>query len=172
MNWRLRLLLLSDDTLSISSIGSSSSATSLTTSSRSVLDQLVSNTRFIKCNSSISTTSSCASLTNSNASNHPLVNTSTSTQEKLQSIENISTCKDDLIDAIKERLFTKIDPVEMTSKPPTIVIVPQDSIKRSAMLLSGTKFRLNRKVIALDHSTLNNNHIYSVSVSTRRKLSH
>ena len=99
------------------------------------------------------------------------MNSSTSTQEKLQSIEDIFVCKEESIGGVKGRLVTKIDPVEMTGKP-TIVIVPQDSAKRSAMLLSGTKFRLNRKAISLDHSTLNNNHIYSVSVSTRRKLSH
>lgn len=93
------------------------------------------------------------------------MNISTSTQDKFQSIEDLVIAKDDSIDVVKERLITKIDPVEMTGKP-TIVMVPQDRAKRSAMLLSGTKFRLNRKAISLDHSTLNNNHIYSVSVST------
>ena len=150
-------IMLIDDTASLSSIGSSSSA-SLLSSSRQTIDQ----------NTPTSTASS-TSLLSSISSHLSLINTSSSVQPKVQSIEDIFTSKDESIDAVKERVITKIDPVEMTDKP-IIVIVPQNIVRRSAMLLSGLKFRLNSKALSLKRSTMNSNTIYSISVSTTQLM--
>jgi hypothetical protein len=119
---------------------------------------------------STATTASSTSLINSLASNPPIVITSSYSQQRLESIQDVSTPTENSIGAVKERLITKIDPAEMTAKP-TVVVVPQDSAKRSAMLLSGPKFRLNSKEILTNKFTGNHDTIYSVSVSIT-KISH
>jgi len=119
---------------------------------------------------STATTASSTSLINSLASNPPIVIASSYSQQRLESIQDVSTPTEISIGAVKERLITKIDPAEMTAKP-TVVVVPQDSAKRSAMLLSGPKFRFNSKEILTNKFTGNHDTIYSVSVSTT-KISH
>jgi len=164
----------SGDTGSLSSLGSSSSTTFIS-SLRHNIDQLTSSKGVagIKSNtsnsSSLSTTSttSSISLINSSISVPPFNITSSHSQPKLESIRDVSAPKEnskDMIGAVKERLITKIDPVEMTAKS-TVVIVPQDTVKRSAMLLSGPKFRVNSKEILKNKLAVNSDTIYSVSVS-------
>jgi hypothetical protein len=157
----------SGDTGSLSSLGSSSPLHNIDrlTSNKSV-GGIKSNTSNSSNLSTASTTSSI-SLINSSISIPSLIITSSHSQSKLESIQDLSTPTEnskDMIGAVKERLITKIDPVEMTAKS-TIVIVPQDTVKRSAMLLSGPKFRLNCKEILKDKLTVNSDTIYSVSVS-------
>ncbi len=166
--------ILSDDTESLSSVGSSSSI-SLASSSRHAIDQLSLNMGLsgIKANASNSsnlstaTTTSSTSLTSATLTNPPIVITSSHSQQKLESIQDVSTPTEESINAVKERLINKIDPIGMTVKP-TVIIVPQDSAKRSAMFLSGPKFRLNTKEILINKFTVNNDPIYSISVSTSK----
>jgi hypothetical protein len=121
-------------------------------------------------NLSTATTTRSTSLINSTVTVPPL-NIKSHSQPKLESLQDISTSADDskdIIGAVKERLITKIDPVDMTTKA-TVVVVPQDTVKRSAMLLSGPKFRLNSKEVLKDKLIKNSNTIYSVSVSSIHK---
>jgi len=161
-------IIFSGDTGSLSSLGSSSPLHNIDrlTSNKGV-GGIKSNT-FNSSSLSTASTTSSISLINSSISIPSFIITSSNSQSKLESIQDLSTPTEnskDMIGAVKERLITKIDPVEMTAKS-TIVIVPQDTVKRSAMLLSGPKFRLNSKEILKDKLTVNSNTIYSVSVST------
>lgn len=47
---------------------------------------------------------------------------------------------------VQERIITKIDPDEVVAKP-TVVTVPKDPVRRTALLLSGPKFQLNSTAI-------------------------
>ena len=68
-------------------------------------------------------------------------------------------------ESVQERIITKIDPVEVTAKP-TVVTVPKDPMRRTAMLLSGPKFQLNSHIIPKeDEVKLDPNTIYRVAVS-------
>ena len=162
------------DSGSLSSLGSSSS-TSLTSSFRHPIDQLFLNMGLsgIKTsasnssNLSTATTASSISLINSALTNPPIVITQSHSQQKLESIQDVSTPTQETMGALKECLITKIDPIEMTAKP-TVITVPQDTTKRSAMLLSGPKFRLNTKEILIEKLTVNNDTVYSISVSSIR----
>jgi len=161
--------MLSGDTGSSSSSLASSSSAPYTSPSRHAIDQLALNMGFsgiksspISCsNLSTVTTTSSASLINCNAAVSSLNITSSNSQQKLGSIQDVSKPTEDL----KERVIIKIDPVEMTAKP-TVIRVPQDTVKRSAMLLSGPKFRLNSKEVRKNKVTINSNTIYSISVSS------
>ncbi len=164
-------MILLGDSGSLSSLGSSSSA-SLTSSSRHPIDQLFLNMGLsgIKAsasnssNLSTATTASSTSLINSSLTTPPIVITQSHSQQKLESIQDARIPTEESMGGLKERLITKIDPIEMTAKP-TVITVPQDSTKRSAMLLSGPKFRLNTKEILTEKLTVNNDSIYSISVS-------
>ncbi len=169
---------MSGDTGSSSSLWSSSSASCIS-QPRHGIDQLALNMSFSGSKSntinssslSIATTASSTSSINSTVTVPPLILPPSHSQSKLESIQDVSTPKEDSNDTIgtvKERLINKIDPVEMTAKP-TIIVVPQDTVKRSAMLLSGPKFRLNSKEILKDKLTVNSDIIYSVSVCSRIK---
>jgi hypothetical protein len=166
---------LSGDTGSLSSLGSSSNA-SLIVPSRNKIDQLafkmgfggIRSSAVHSSSSSNAITASSISLINSSVTVPPLIITPSYSQLKLESIQDVSTSTEnakDIKGAVKERLMIKIDPVEMTAKP-TAIIVPQDTVKRSSMLLSGPKFRLNSKEILKDKLTLISDTGYSVSVST------
>jgi hypothetical protein len=161
--------MLSGDTGSSSSSLASSSSATYTSPSRHAIDQLALNMGFsgiksspISCSnlSTVTTTSSTSSI-NCTAAIPPLIITSSNSQQKLGSIQDVSKPTEDL----KERVIIKIDPVEMTAKP-TVIRVPQDTVKRSAMLLSGPKFRLNSKEVRKNKVTINSNTIYSISVSS------
>ncbi|CAF4193495.1 unnamed protein product, partial [Rotaria sp. Silwood2] len=167
--------MLSGDTGSLSTLASSSSAIQ-TSPSRRIIDHLTLNTDFSGMKSSISkssslsipTTKSSTSSLNSTGTAHSSIITPSHSPRKLESIQNMSTFTDNSKDAfsgVKERLIAKIDPVEMTIKP-TIITVPQDTVKRSAMLLAGSKFRLNIKKIPENKLKLNSVTLYSISVST------
>lgn len=67
---------------------------------------------------------------------------------------------------LQERIITKVDPVELIAKP-TVVTVPKDSVRRTAMLLSGPKFQLNSHIIPKEEefNKLDTNTIYRVAVS-------
>jgi hypothetical protein len=147
-----------------------------TSQPRHVIDQLALNMGFGGIKQSIINSShlssiaatNTTSLINSTALIPPLITPSHS-QQKLESIKDIPTPTEnsrDIVRNIKERLMTKIDPAEMTAKS-TIVTVPQDAVKRSAMLLAGHKFRLNSKELSRDKLIINSDTIYSLSVSTR-----
>ncbi|CAF2749352.1 unnamed protein product [Rotaria sp. Silwood2] len=166
--------MLSGDTGSLSTLASSSSAIQ-TSPSRRIIDHLTLNTDFSGMKSSISkssslsipTTKSSTSSLNSTGTAHSSIITPSHSPRKLESIQNISTFTDNSKDAfsgVKERLIAKIDPVEMTIKP-TIITVPQDTVKRSAMLLAGSKFRLNIKKIPENKLKLNSVTLYSISVT-------
>jgi hypothetical protein len=161
--------MLSGDTGSSSSSLASSPGATYTSPSRHAIDQLALSMGFggikpspISCSNLLTvTTTSSTSLINCTAPVSPLITTSSNSQQKLESIQDVSKPTEDL----KERLITKIDPVEMTAKS-TVVRVPQDTVKRSAMLLSGPKFRLNSKEVRKNKLTINSNTIYSISVSS------
>lgn len=169
---------MSGDTGSLSSLGSSSSATSISPP-RHTIDQLALNMGFSSLRSSASNSSSLSattatsstSLINSSIIIPPLIITSSHSHPKLESIQDVSTPIEnsyDIIGSVKERLITKIDPIEMSGKP-TLIVIPQDTAKRAAMLLSGPKFRLNSKEILKEKLNVNNDIIYSISVSATNK---
>ena len=166
--------MLSDNTGSSSSIVSSSSTTYMS-SPRHTIDQLALSMGFggIRPNAAnscnIATTNSTC-LINSAAPVPPLIITCSDSRETFEVTDDILlTTKNskDIEGGLKERHINKIDPVEMTSKP-IVVTVAKDTIRRSAMLLSGPKFRLNTKEIPKDKFIVNNDIIYSLSVSTMR----
>jgi hypothetical protein len=167
--------MLSGDTGSLSSLASSSSSTSVSPP-RHTINQLALNMGFGRIkpstinssNLSAAIATNTTSLINSTITVPPLIITSSHSQQKLASIQDLLTPTDnstDMIEGVKQRLITKIDPVEMTAKP-IVVIVPHDAVKRSAMLLAGPKFRFNSKNISKNKSIVNNDSIYSVSVRT------
>ncbi|CAF1117113.1 unnamed protein product [Rotaria sp. Silwood1] len=164
---------ISGDTRSLSTLASSSSAIHASPSRR-IIDHLALNTDFSGMKSNISKSSSLSaaptksstSSLSSTGTTHSLNITSSHSQRKIESMQNISTLMNnskDSVGGVKERLITKIDPVEMTVKP-TIVTVLQDTVKRSAMLLAGPKFRLNMKEIQKTKLPLNSDTIYSISI--------
>ena len=66
--------------------------------------------------------------------------TTSNSQQKLETIQDAyphltENSKDIEILILKNVIITKINPTEMTAKP-TIVIVPEDTTKRSALLLA------------------------------------
>lgn len=65
---------------------------------------------------------------------------------------------------IQERVVTKIDADDLTAKP-TVVAVPKDPTRRTAMLLAGAKFQLNSSKIPPEKLQINTDIIYSVAVS-------
>ncbi|CAF3366749.1 unnamed protein product [Rotaria sp. Silwood1] len=171
--------MLPGDTRSLSTLASSSSAIHASPSRR-IIDHLALNTDFSGMKSNISKSSSLSaaptksstSSLSSTGTTHSLNITSSHSQRKIESMQNISTLMNnskDSVGGVKERLITKIDPVEMTVKP-TIVTVLQDTVKRSAMLLAGPKFRLNMKEIQKTKLPLNSDTIYSISVSILENL--
>jgi hypothetical protein len=143
--------MLPGDSGSSSSLASSSSATHLSPS-RHTIEQLALNMGFGGIKTNLISSSSSSSLLNS---------TSSHLQQKLESIQDVSTPVEDS----QKRLITKIDPIEMTAKP-TVIVVPQDTAKRSAMLLAGPKFRLNSKEVQKTKLTINSKTIYTISVSS------
>ncbi|CAF4146597.1 unnamed protein product, partial [Rotaria sordida] len=125
------------DTGSLSTLTSSSSAIHISPSRR-IIDYLTLNTDFSGMKLSVSkssnlstvTTKSSTSSLGSTGTAHSSIITPSHSPRKLKSIQNMSTLADnskDVVGGVKERLITKIDPVEMTVKP-TIVTVPQDTI--------------------------------------------
>ncbi|CAF3616472.1 unnamed protein product [Rotaria sordida] len=128
---------ISSDTGSLSTLTSSSSAIHISPSRR-IIDYLTLNTDFSGMKLSVSkssnlstvTTKSSTSSLGSTGTAHSSIITPSHSPRKLKSIQNMSTLADnskDVVGGVKERLITKIDPVEMTVKP-TIVTVPQDTI--------------------------------------------
>lgn len=67
---------------------------------------------------------------------------------------------------VQERTVTKIDAEELTAKP-TVVAVPKDPLRRTAMLLAGPKFQLNSTKLPQEKLQINTDIIYSVAVSPR-----
>ncbi|CAF0839509.1 unnamed protein product [Rotaria sordida] len=165
---------ISSDTGSLSTLTSSSSAIHISPSRR-IIDYLTLNTDFSGMKLSVSkssnlstvTTKSSTSSLGSTGTAHSSIITPSHSPRKLKSIQNMFTLADnskDVVGGVKERLITKIDPVEMTVKP-TIVTVPQDTVRRSAVLLAGPKFRLNIKEILKNKLKLNSDTMYSISIS-------
>ncbi|CAF0798072.1 unnamed protein product [Adineta steineri] len=148
--------------------GDTGSTSSLASSSRHALDSLtvhrncggIKPSFFSSSNLSTATSAHSISLINSTTNHSPLHSTPSHSQQKLESIQDVSTPMED--SNVKECFITKIDPVEMTAKP-TTVLVSQDAMKRSAILLAGPKFRLNCTETFQNKSIINSNIIYSVS---------
>ncbi|CAF1480526.1 unnamed protein product [Rotaria sp. Silwood1] len=119
---------------------------------RHSIDELALNMGFGGIKPSVINPSS--SPTSSTLSSTPLINSSVSPQtvitssnlkQESESTGDISLNQEissEKNDSIKERVIMKVDPIEMTEKP-TVVTVPKDGTRRSAILLSGSKFRLN-----------------------------
>ncbi|CAF0865565.1 unnamed protein product [Adineta ricciae] len=95
-------------------------------------------------------------LINSNASIPSLFSTLRHSQQKLASIEDVSTPTDES--------SNKTDPNEMTTKQINI-LVPQDSVKRSALHLGGPKFRVNSKELPKNKSIIHSNMTFSVPIT-------
>jgi hypothetical protein len=166
--------MLSGDTGSSSSLMSSSSETH-TSLPRHTIDQLAMNMGFSGAKSSAisppslapASTTSSTTLINSAAMAPPLIITPSHSQQKLGSNDDVSLIRENPKDAegdVTQSVINKIDPIEMTSKPTTITVT-KDTARRTAMLLAGPKFRINTKEIPKDKLTVNNDIIYSVSVS-------
>lgn len=121
--------------------------------------------------SSVPVRSSTSSLSSTNTvHSSPIIHSKL--QKKFGSNQDISTLADhakDIITGVKERLITKIDPIDMTVQP-TIITVPQDTLKRSAMLLDGPKFRLNCKEMTKTKSKINGDASCSTAVSNKTHL--
>jgi hypothetical protein len=115
---------------------------------------------------SSTTTTSSASLVNS-ALVHPSGSTTpSSSTQKFELNDEMSFDRTPSIDiegGVKERIITKIDPVEMTGKS-TVVTVAKDPVQRSAMLLAGPKFRLNVNEIPTEKLTISSDTLYRVAV--------
>lgn len=168
------------DTESLASVPSISSTTSTTNSVpvRHTIDQLALNMGFGGIKPTLSTTSSNLSPTGSIPSSASLINsgnltfqpvtTPTSSIPKFEFNDNISLNTDisnDTENEVKERVITKIDPIDMTAKS-TVVTVPKDSVRRAAMLLAGPKFQLNYNEIPKEKLAINTDTIYSTAVSS------
>ena len=123
-------------------------------------------------NLSNTTTSSSSSLvTSANPTFQPVLTPSYS-EQTFGSTDNISLNREvsnETDDGVKERVITKIDPVEMLATP-TVVTVPKDPVRRAAMLLAGPKFQLNTNEIPKDKLSINSDTIYTVAVSLIIKL--
>ncbi len=154
----------------------SSNVVSYPTPPRHTIDQLALNMGFggIRPNisnppslSNTTPTSSSSSLINSSNPVFQPVITPTNSQQRFEFNDDISLnteISNDTENDAKERVITKVDPVEMTAKP-TVVTVPKDPARRSAMLLAGPKFQLNSNIIPKEKLEINTDIIYSVAVS-------
>ncbi len=153
----------------------SSNVVSYPTPPRHTIDQLALNMGFggirpnISNQASLSTatTSSTASLINSADLVFQPVITPSNSEQKFEFNDNISSNTEFSIDTeteMKERVITKVDPIDMTAKP-TVVTVPKDPARRTAVLLSGPKFQLNSNIIPKEKLEINTDIIYSVAVS-------
>lgn len=116
---------------------------------------------------STTTTANSTSLTNSANPVFQPVSTPSLSEHTFDLTDNISLNREvsnESEDGVKERIITKIDPVEMVAKP-AVVTVPKDIVQRSAMLLSGPKFQLNTNEIPKEKITINTDTICPVAVS-------
>jgi hypothetical protein len=110
---------------------------------------------------------SSSSLINATNSGSPSPLTPTSSQLKFEPVDDISLnteFSNETDTGVKERFITKIDPVDMTAKP-AVINVPQDPVRRAAVLLAGPKFELKVNKLPVDKLTVNTDTIYSVAVS-------
>jgi len=164
------------------SLGSVPSTTSLASSNagppRHTIDQLALNMGFggIRPNlsnppslSNTTPTSSSSSLINSSNLVFQPVITPTNSEQKFEFNDDISLnteISNDTENDAKERLITKVDPVEMTAKS-TVVTVPKDPARRAAMLLAGPKFQLNSNEISKEKIPINTDKLYSIAVSVK-----
>ena len=104
----------------------------------------------------------------------PLVNTSlTHPQPVVQSIDAPITMprtpSTEIDGDLQERVVTKVDPVEMTATP-TVETVQKDPARRAAMLLAGPKFELKSKEISKGEMKIDNDTLYPVAVSEKRRF--
>jgi hypothetical protein len=158
----------------------SSNAGSYTGPARHTIDQLALNMGFGGIKPSINNPPNLTSTTSTSTSNSmPLINsnspvfqpviTPSDSQQKFEFTDNISLDKEisnDTENDTKERIITKVDPVDMTAKP-AVVTVLKDPVRRAAMLLAGPKFQLNYNEIPQEKLQINSDTIYSVAVSRR-----
>ncbi|CAF3683581.1 unnamed protein product [Rotaria socialis] len=155
---------MSDDNESMSTLASSANAVDHFNLNMDFggIKSNVSNTSSL---SSATTTSSTSSLSSSSTA-HSSIITSSNSRRKFDSTQDISTITDnskDTVAGVKERSITKIDSVDMNVKS-SIVTVQSDAVKRSAMLLTGPKFRLNSKAIPKKKLKLNSDGTYTISI--------
>ncbi|CAF2149644.1 unnamed protein product [Rotaria magnacalcarata] len=156
---------MSADNESISTLASSSNAVDHFNLNMDVggIKSNVSNTSSL---SSATTTSSTSSLSSSSTA-HSSIITPSNSQRKFESTQDISTMTDnskDIAAGVKERSITKIESVDMNVKS-SIVTAQPDAVKRSAMLLTGPKFRLNSKEIPKKKLKLNSDGAYTISIA-------
>ncbi|CAF0984973.1 unnamed protein product [Rotaria sordida] len=167
---------LNDYVMDTESLDSVPSTTSIASSSgvlipdppRHSIDQLALNMGFggirpSAINPSNASTSSISSSTSLVNSSPQQLRTSSNLEQEFETIDDISLNQEtssEQDDTVKQRVIIKVDPVEMTAKP-TVVTVPTDRARRSAILLSGPKFRLNFHEIPKENLPISTDTIFS-----------
>lgn len=118
-------------------------------------------------NPSTTSTISSTSLIDSTVSSQSPFENSSSLKEEIETNDNLSLSQENFnkkLNDVKECTITKIDPIEMIGKP-TVVTVPKNSNHRTAMLLSGPKFRLNVNEVPQDKLPAHTDGMYFSAVS-------